>query len=1502
MAPTLFQKLFSKRATATGGARECARAAEQCWASADFDLAQIRLIVYQDCERRGRQVLFDSKAIRKLDPSESYTRPASDVNMLGEMMFGSVAMSYKGSTLKIHHIRSPPQLMVSKVFSTQYGSSNTGSTNTLQDSFESISQTCPSHTSSIAHSNPVDMPGRGHSEDGDSGIARSASLSSLLATPLPSPGSSSGSGCASSYQRRWLRSQATSLQHGPIPRWSTEEMFSLSDESCSSNPAMARRKKIAVSIIISLPEKEEESRGFQEFFFSHFPLFESHMNKLKTAIERNSASPNYIFHLRPNSLRASGDAMIVCRRVAEASQRVQVYLCRVMEALGEFRMTVWNLYMAPRITEPVWLTMVSQSAERNQLCLRFLKEMSLLMEHGAKNQFLSALLTAVLMYHLAWVPTVMPTNHLPIKPVCQKHASHTVDLLAKSHPYNPLWAQLGDLYGALGSPVRVCRTVVVGRRRELVQRVLYVLSYFIRCSDLQENTQAPGHTDSPANPCQPQTTNPTPLSHRTNEKPLMPESELAKPALCPERTNEKTLGAELVSERTSETSESPEPPRFPEMTTEGLVCDDVGQECFGGTHDSVGAGLEHILASQSPPVQRVQFTIGSPKEAEQEARRCGRGLHRKLPHRLLTDIQRNESSDSSLGDSDEEDPSPRQSYAAADAQEHELPLPSCQTESRPSVNHFGRSLLGGYCPQYMPDFALHGISSDQRLKQCLMADLEHTVLHPSLDEPVAEALCIVADTDRLCVQVATSQRRVCEPGRLGRDVMVSGLIHTLLTSVLQLHTLNIAADFIMDFPGHFEQIFQQLNYQRVHGQLCDCVIVVGNRHFKAHRAVLAACSTHFRALFTVAENDSSMSMIQLDSEVVTAEAFAALVDMMYTSTLMLGESNVMDVLLAASHLHLNTVVKACKHYLTTRTLPMSPPGERGSQHQGSQVAAAANSRLQRSFLLQQLGLSLVSSALNGAEEGSGAGRGTGSVSGSGLAEQRDSYPSRRFHKRKQAFSLIRSEAERMRQRTRLSSQSEGTMMEREGGTGGEELLSPDSHNKVEDSKLDVVVAGDDSDLLEGRNYRRSMGQEDVQLPSQSDGGRVSRAEQPLLLPHKEEYPDTGRVQRDGVQVKDGGEDEETQQVVVKSEPLSSPEPADETSDVTSQAEGSDQVEAVGEKLELSPEGSDQSFTDPQSCSDLLLTGSKGPAGGVERGGGGREELSCSEALESTSGFRISSFLSTKSFECGTLSSNPAENVPNTTTGESRLDHEPSRFLFGSDSTSTSATLLLPPSQNLLSGETQDFSALSTDALVLHPMHDGVAASSSSLGNSRGGTAEQFSFQRNSLGMHAFPRLSRGGTSGFPAYRRIAPKVTPGGASMRSDGSNLHDVASSSSSALLNGTSFDGTVPGGQHGNASLNPPPQLTRASADVLSKCKKALSEHNVLVVEGARKYACKICCKTFLTLTDCKKHIRVHTGEKPYACLKCGKRFSQSSHLYKHSKTTCLRWQSANMSNALL
>ncbi|KAM7052135.1 folliculin-interacting protein 2 isoform 1-T1 [Acridotheres tristis] len=1076
MAPTLLQKLFNKRGG--GAAAPHGRAPGEgpafSWSSSEFDLNEIRLIVYQDCERRGRQVLFDSKAVRKIDeavvqkmveeasiktsarncqasngnnisshgpsvscmqnikeqiPKYQYTRPASDVNMLGEMMFGSVAMSYKGSTLKIHYIRSPPQLMISKVFSARVGSFS-GSNNNLQDSFEYINQdpslgklnsnqnglgTCRSGSNLgvlqlcsskllqgvseggplrlirsasffAAHSTPVDMPSRGQNEDRDSGIARSASLSSLLVTPFPSPSSSSSS--SSSYQRRWLRSQTTSLENGIIPRWSTEEMFSMADESCSSNPAMVRRKKIAISIIFSLPEKEEAQRNFQDFFFSHFPLFESHMNKLKYAIEK---------------------AMISCRKIAESSQRVQVYISRVMDALGEFRVTIWNLYSVPRIAEPVWLNMMSSTLEKNQLCQRFLKEFTFLIEQINKNQFFAALLTAVLTYHLAWVPTVMPVDHPPIKAFSEKRTSQSVNMLAKSHPYNPLWAQLGDLYGAIGSPVRLTRTVIVGKRKELVQRLLYVLTYFIRCSELQENqltwsekagegeqvlngskiTTAlekgeveesdyvvvtvknepalvppilPPKNDGSKNNStpewvhEPENTQAVLVSSKEKRETIGKDNQTSETSIdcltshfckgasdgrkrtvtdtgiisyhsgesskledvmdvkknknqnerkvekqfssrssalpCPERSGHRSSHLEKVTFQIG-SSASPESDlethrREMEENLNALIKNPEAIHCASSStnltvdasqnqEDSCEAAFipiskHNVCYAQIPPceesilnqhmeskgtevnlisselllpsdnLENIKLTNmkenrtlcsgtlencssdcveadsavkqDSPKVRAKDVPYGDSG--RKTSFRVEGDIPRNESSDSALGASDEEGDCciPDEvhhdniSKRLEEFAEVELPLPRSNTISSQCVKNFGRSLLGGYCHTYIPDLVLHGINNDEKLKQYLLADLFHAMHHPVLDEPIAEAVCIIADTDKWNVQVATSQRKMMDSVKLGKDVLVSSQVSSLLQSILQLYKLNVPADFcIMHLEDRLQEMY-----------------------------------------------------------------------------------------------------------------------------------------------------------------------------------------------------------------------------------------------------------------------------------------------------------------------------------------------------------------------------------------------------------------------------------------------------------------------------------------------------------------------------------------------------------------------------------------------------------------------------------------------------------------------------------------------------------------------
>lgn len=609
-----------------------------------------------------------------------------------------------------------------------------------------------------------------------------------------------------------------------------------------------------------------------------------------------------------------------------------------------------------------------------------------------------------------------------------------------------------------------------------------------------------------------------------------------------------------------------------------------------------------------------------------------------------------------------------------------------------------------------------------------------------------------------------------------------------------------------------------------------------------------------------------MNMIQLDSEVVTAEAFAALIDMMYTSTLMLGESNVMDVLLAASHLHLNSVVKACKHYLTTRTLPMSPPSERVQEQ---------SARMQRSFMLQQLGLSIVSSALSSSQSVEEPSAPMSSSMRNNL-DQRTPFPMRRLHKRKQTVE------ERARQRLR-SSMDESAISDvtPESGPSGvhsrEEFFSPDSLKIVDNPKPDGMADNqEDSAMMFDRPFGA---QEDAQMPSQSDGSAgnmASRATQVETSFEQEAVAEKGSFQCENPEV--GLGEKEHMRVVVKSEPLSSPEPQDEVSDVTSQAEGSESVEVEGvvvsaEKIDLSPESSDRSFSDPQSSTDRV---------------GDIHILEVTNNLEHKTSFSISNFLNKSRGSNFSTSQSTDDNLPNTTS-DCRLEGEAPYLL------SPEAGPAGGPSSAPGSHVENPFSE-PADSHFVRPVQEVMGLPCVQTSGYQG---EQFGmdFPRSGLGLHSsFSRAMmgspRGGASNFPYYRRIAPKM-PVVTSVRS--SQISENQASSQLMMNGASSFE-------NGHSSQPGPPQLTRASADVLSKCKKALSEHNVLVVEGARKYACKICCKTFLTLTDCKKHIRVHTGEKPYACLKCGKRFSQSSHLYKHSKTTCLRWQSGKLPSTLL
>lgn len=66
-----------------------------------------------------------------------------------------------------------------------------------------------------------------------------------------------------------------------------------------------------------------------------------------------------------------------------------------------------------------------------------------------------------------------------------------MEKLGTWYPCNPLWAQLGDLYGALGNPIRIAHTVVAGdpQKVDLINSVLSFLSYFIRSGIIQKRQE-----------------------------------------------------------------------------------------------------------------------------------------------------------------------------------------------------------------------------------------------------------------------------------------------------------------------------------------------------------------------------------------------------------------------------------------------------------------------------------------------------------------------------------------------------------------------------------------------------------------------------------------------------------------------------------------------------------------------------------------------------------------------------------------------------------------------------------------------------------------------------------------------------------------------------------------------------------------------------------------------------------------------------------------------------
>ncbi|XP_040007241.1 transcription regulator protein BACH1-like [Xiphias gladius] len=118
--------------------------------------------------------------------------------------------------------------------------------------------------------------------------------------------------------------------------------------------------------------------------------------------------------------------------------------------------------------------------------------------------------------------------------------------------------------------------------------------------------------------------------------------------------------------------------------------------------------------------------------------------------------------------------------------------------------------------------------------------------------------------------------------------------------------------FTFESTVHSSHVLRCLDEQRRRDALCDVTVVVEGQSFRAHRSVLAACSEYFT--HRISSLTQHGAVITLPQE-VTAAGFEPLLKFAYTSKLLFGKDDVIEIRNSASVLGFRDLDDACFDFL-----------------------------------------------------------------------------------------------------------------------------------------------------------------------------------------------------------------------------------------------------------------------------------------------------------------------------------------------------------------------------------------------------------------------------------------------------------------------------------------------------------------------------------------------------------------------------------------------------------
>ncbi|XP_029138208.2 zinc finger and BTB domain-containing protein 1 [Labrus bergylta] len=138
-------------------------------------------------------------------------------------------------------------------------------------------------------------------------------------------------------------------------------------------------------------------------------------------------------------------------------------------------------------------------------------------------------------------------------------------------------------------------------------------------------------------------------------------------------------------------------------------------------------------------------------------------------------------------------------------------------------------------------------------------------------------------------------------------------------------------------PSHSDHVLQQLNNQREWGFLCDCLIAIGDIYFRAHKAVLAACSSYFRMMFI--RDQQGAGRLDLSNMQISAECFDLILQLMYLGRIVVGSYEFEELKASMAYLQMYYIPDSLEDLRDIRSSNLTPSSSASASASSSSTSS-----------------------------------------------------------------------------------------------------------------------------------------------------------------------------------------------------------------------------------------------------------------------------------------------------------------------------------------------------------------------------------------------------------------------------------------------------------------------------------------------------------------------------------------------------------------------------------